>query len=109
MSTTSLERLPSASRQFSQASGNCSLNCTQVANKGTNCPRVKTEQCCYTKDAEVKVTFVADASLYSKVVAATNGMEGIKEIYTFDEVAGAKKSLMWRMIFLSVVQDGYRE
>ncbi|GHA67592.1 AMP-dependent synthetase/ligase [Pontibacter akesuensis] len=41
-------------------------------------------------DAEVKVIFVADASLYNKVVAATRGMEGVKEIYTFDEVSGAK-------------------
>ena len=41
-------------------------------------------------DAEVKAIFVADASLYKKVVAATEGMEGIKEIYTYDEVAGAK-------------------
>ncbi|MFD2512722.1 AMP-dependent synthetase/ligase [Pontibacter locisalis] len=41
-------------------------------------------------DAEVKAIFVADASLYNKVVAATEGMEGIKEIYTFDEVSGAK-------------------
>lgn len=41
-------------------------------------------------DAEVKVIFVADASLYNKVVAATEGMEGIKEIYTFDKIQGAK-------------------
>ncbi|WP_299758963.1 long-chain fatty acid--CoA ligase [uncultured Pontibacter sp.] len=41
-------------------------------------------------DAEVKAIFVADASLYNKVVAATEGMEGIKEIYTFDDIHGAK-------------------
>ncbi|MDX5423199.1 MAG: long-chain fatty acid--CoA ligase [Hymenobacteraceae bacterium] len=41
-------------------------------------------------DAEVKAIFVADSTLYNKVVAATEGMEGIKEIYTFDEVHGAK-------------------
>ncbi|MEJ8758558.1 long-chain fatty acid--CoA ligase [Pontibacter sp. H259] len=41
-------------------------------------------------DAEVKAIFVADSELYNKVVAATDGMEGIKEIYTFDEVHGAK-------------------
>ncbi|WP_266203194.1 AMP-dependent synthetase/ligase [Pontibacter kalidii] len=41
-------------------------------------------------DAEVKVVFVADATLYNKVVAATEGMEGIKEIYTFDDIHGAK-------------------
>ncbi|MCX2741379.1 AMP-dependent synthetase/ligase [Pontibacter anaerobius] len=41
-------------------------------------------------DAEVKAIFVADATLYNKVAAATEGMEGIKEIYTFDEIHGAK-------------------
>jgi len=41
-------------------------------------------------DSEVKVIFVSDASLYKRVAAATAGMEGLKEIYTFDEVAGAK-------------------
>jgi long-chain acyl-CoA synthetase len=41
-------------------------------------------------DAEVKAVFVSDAELYNKVVAATEGMEGIKEIYTFDEIRGAK-------------------
>ena len=41
-------------------------------------------------DAEVKAVFVSDAELYNKVVAATEGMEGIKEIYTFDEIHGAK-------------------
>ncbi|OKL41179.1 AMP-dependent synthetase/ligase [Pontibacter flavimaris] len=41
-------------------------------------------------DAEVKAVFVADANLYNKVVAATEGMEGIKEIYTFDDIHGAK-------------------
>ncbi|MBC5775933.1 long-chain fatty acid--CoA ligase [Pontibacter sp. KCTC 32443] len=41
-------------------------------------------------DAEVKVIFVADSELYNKVVAATDGMDSVKEIYTFDEVHGAK-------------------
>jgi long-chain acyl-CoA synthetase len=41
-------------------------------------------------DAEVKVIFVADSELYNKVVAATEGMESVKEIYTFDEIHGAK-------------------
>ncbi|WP_276499765.1 AMP-dependent synthetase/ligase [Pontibacter litorisediminis] len=41
-------------------------------------------------DAEVKAVFVSDAALYNKVVAATEGMEGIKEIYTFDDIHGAK-------------------
>jgi long-chain acyl-CoA synthetase len=41
-------------------------------------------------DAEVKAVFVADSNLYNKVVAATEGMEGIKEIYTFDDIHGAK-------------------
>ena len=41
-------------------------------------------------DAEVKAIFVADASLYNRVVAATEGMPGLLEIYTFDEVKGAR-------------------
>ncbi|MHA6249779.1 AMP-dependent synthetase/ligase [Pontibacter sp. CAU 1760] len=41
-------------------------------------------------DAQVKVIFVADATLYNKVSAATAGMEGITGIYTFDEIGGAK-------------------
>jgi long-chain acyl-CoA synthetase len=41
-------------------------------------------------DAEVKVIFVSDAELYNKVSAATAGMEEVKEIYTFDQVQGAK-------------------
>ncbi|MER2998079.1 AMP-dependent synthetase/ligase [Pontibacter populi] len=41
-------------------------------------------------DAEVKAIFVADSELYNKVVAATEGMDSVKEIYTFDEVHGAK-------------------
>ncbi|GAB3823009.1 AMP-dependent synthetase/ligase [Pontibacter rugosus] len=53
-------------------------------------------------DAEVKVIFVADASLYNKVVAATHGMAGIKEIYTFDEVSGAKN---WKEV-LDLGKDG---
>jgi long-chain acyl-CoA synthetase len=54
-------------------------------------------------DAEVKAIFVADASLYKKVVAATAGMEGIKEIYTYDEVAGAKN---WKEVLeLSAGED----
>lgn len=40
-------------------------------------------------DAEVKAVFVSDSELFHKVVAATAGMEGIKEIYTFDEIRGA--------------------
>lgn len=42
------------------------------------------------KDAEVKVVFVADASLYNKVSAATAGLDSVKEIYTFDRIEGAK-------------------
>jgi long-chain acyl-CoA synthetase len=41
-------------------------------------------------DAEVKAVFVSDAELYNKVIAATEGMDSIKEIYTFDEIHGAK-------------------
>src|SRR5690606_378005 len=41
-------------------------------------------------DAEVKAVFVSDRTLYNKVVAATANIPGIKEIYTFDDVPGAK-------------------
>lgn len=41
------------------------------------------------EDAGVKMAFVADESLYSKVSNATEGMTGIKGIYTFDHVKGA--------------------
>ncbi len=41
-------------------------------------------------DAEVKVVFVSDAGLYNKVRAATANIPGIQEIYTFDDVKGAK-------------------
>lgn len=45
------------------------------------------------RDAEVKMIFVSDISLYNKVIAATADIEGIQEIYTFDEVSGAR---YWR-------------
>jgi long-chain acyl-CoA synthetase len=41
------------------------------------------------RDSDVRMIFVADAALYSKVQAATAGLEGITGIYTFDRVAGA--------------------
>ncbi|MDX5443200.1 MAG: long-chain fatty acid--CoA ligase, partial [Hymenobacteraceae bacterium] len=40
-------------------------------------------------DAEVKLIFVSDRTLYNKVMAATAGIEGIQAVYTFDEVEGA--------------------
>ncbi|WP_242923713.1 AMP-dependent synthetase/ligase [Pontibacter liquoris] len=40
-------------------------------------------------DAEVKIIFVSDSSLYNKVVAATEGMASVQAIYTFEEVKGA--------------------
>ncbi|WP_299826079.1 long-chain fatty acid--CoA ligase [uncultured Pontibacter sp.] len=42
------------------------------------------------QDAEVKIVFVADASLYHKVSAATEGLDSVQEIYTFDKIQGAK-------------------
>lgn len=42
------------------------------------------------EDAGVKMAFVADESLYKKVSNATRGMTGIKGIYTFDHVNGAR-------------------
>ena len=41
-------------------------------------------------DAEVKVIFVSDKSLYKKVAAATKGMDSVQAIYTFDDVQGAR-------------------
>lgn len=41
------------------------------------------------EDAGVKMAFVADESLYNKVRNATEGMAGIKGIFTFDHVKGA--------------------
>ncbi|MGV3585896.1 MAG: AMP-dependent synthetase/ligase, partial [Adhaeribacter sp.] len=45
------------------------------------------------RDADVKMIFVSGNSLYNKVIAATADLEGIQEIYTFDEVPGARN---WR-------------
>ncbi|MFD3002168.1 AMP-dependent synthetase/ligase [Pontibacter toksunensis] len=54
-------------------------------------PTITTEDYRYIlNDAEVKAIFVADSSLYNRVTAAAEGMAGIKEIYTFDDVSGAR-------------------
>lgn len=42
------------------------------------------------KDAGVKLVFVADEEQYQKVKSATLDIVGIKDIYTFDKIAGAK-------------------
>jgi long-chain acyl-CoA synthetase len=41
------------------------------------------------QDSKVKMIFVSGSSLYNKVIAATTDLEGIQEIYTFDEIHGA--------------------
>lgn len=41
-------------------------------------------------DAGVKIVFVANRELYNKVAAATVDIESVQDIYTFDEVQGAK-------------------
>jgi long-chain acyl-CoA synthetase len=41
-------------------------------------------------DAEVKIVFVADESLYNKVKSATKTLTGIQEIFTFNRVEGAR-------------------
>ena len=41
-------------------------------------------------DAEVKLVFVADENLYSRVQSAIKNLTGIQEVYTFNRVAGAK-------------------
>ncbi|GEO02981.1 AMP-dependent synthetase [Adhaeribacter aerolatus] len=45
------------------------------------------------REAEVKMIFVSGSALYNKVMAATADIEGIQEVYTFDEVPGARH---WR-------------
>lgn len=45
------------------------------------------------QDAEIKMVFVSGNALYNKVMAATADIVGIQEIYTFDEVPGARN---WR-------------
>jgi long-chain acyl-CoA synthetase len=40
-------------------------------------------------DAEVKLIFVSDAALLSKVRQATESLDGIQGIYTFDKISGA--------------------
>lgn len=42
------------------------------------------------KDAEVKFIFVSSKELFEKVSAAVKDVDGIKAIYSFDEVQGAK-------------------
>ncbi|WP_242929454.1 AMP-dependent synthetase/ligase [Pontibacter vulgaris] len=53
-------------------------------------------------DAEVKYVFVSDSELYNKVVSATQGMESVKEIYTFEEIQGAKN---WNEV-IALGEDG---
>ncbi|MCC2546145.1 long-chain fatty acid--CoA ligase [Hymenobacter sp. BT175] len=54
-------------------------------------PTITTEDYKYIfQDAGVKAVFVADKSLYSKVKEATAELPGVKHIFTFDEVAGAR-------------------
>lgn len=42
------------------------------------------------KDADVKIVFVSNEELYAKVRRSLSDIEGIKEIYTFDQIPGAK-------------------
>ncbi len=41
-------------------------------------------------DAEVKIVFVSDKELYLKIQSLLSSVPSIKEIYTYDKVAGAK-------------------
>jgi long-chain acyl-CoA synthetase len=45
--------------------------------------------------AEVKMVFVSSAELYQKVISIAKEIESIKDVYTFNEVAGAKS---WKEI-----------
>lgn len=42
------------------------------------------------KDAQIKIIFVSDNSLYQKILHAKNEIAGDLEIYTFEEVSGTK-------------------
>ncbi|WP_026462066.1 AMP-dependent synthetase/ligase [Adhaeribacter aquaticus] len=56
------------------------------------------------RDAEVRLIFVSDKSLYKKVVAATADIEGIQGIYTFEPVPEAKHwSEIWAQANLADV------
>lgn len=41
-------------------------------------------------DAEIKYAFVSDEKLYKKISAIKSGVPSLKEIFTFDKVAGAR-------------------
>jgi long-chain acyl-CoA synthetase len=50
-------------------------------------------------DAEVRLVFVADQGLYNKIQALRSDLPSIREIYTFEEVPGAKN---WKTIFTGI-------
>jgi long-chain acyl-CoA synthetase len=47
-------------------------------------------------NAEVKYVFVSDAKLFERVKAIAPGIASIKDVYTFDEVQGAKHWKEWQ-------------
>jgi long-chain acyl-CoA synthetase len=51
------------------------------------------------KESEVKIVFVSSRELYEKVMRCKTGIETLKEVYTFDTVAGAKH-------FMQLVEAG---
>lgn len=52
-------------------------------------------------DASVKYTFVSNQDLFQKIVAIQNEVPSLLDIYTFDEVAGAKH---WKELLLKANQ-----
>lgn len=61
------------------------------------------------KDADVKIVFVSNEELYHKVKRSLHDVQGVKEIYTFDQVPGAKHwselTAMGKSLDLKLVQD----
>ena len=57
-------------------------------------------------DAEVRLCFVSDSELYQKVMAIKDEVPTLKEIYTFDEVEGAKN---WKKILSGVSETDLQE
>ncbi|MTI29854.1 AMP-dependent synthetase/ligase, partial [Xanthovirga aplysinae] len=58
------------------------------------------------EDAEVKYLFVADQGLYEKGVAASEQIDGVKGIFTFDKISSAKH---WLEVEQLGKEEGKRE
>lgn len=56
--------------------------------------------------AEVKLCFVSDQELFDKVSSIKNKVPSLQNIYTFDDIEGAKN---WKTILTEVGEDGLRK